>query len=226
VKAFALLPVAVLAGCSFSSDIREQVHQTVPATGTSIVHVSNVVGEINVKPWNKNAVDVQAVKSARSMDDLNRITIDAHSEGKNVIVATKYSGGSGSGGVSYTLSVPRTASLIIEDVTGTVDVRGVLGNVSVSAQTGRITADLDRVKGNRLIDLGATTGAVRLSIARDSSARVDASSVVGSFSSDFSSVTVTRTSVVGVTAMGTIGGGTATIRLHTTTGSISLRETP
>ncbi|MBV8149819.1 MAG: hypothetical protein JO092_12055 [Candidatus Eremiobacteraeota bacterium] len=150
------------------------------------------------------------------------MTIDARSQGGNVIIATKYGGGRG-GGVDYTLLVPAGASVAIDNVTGTVDIVGVLGNVSATTQTGEIRVQLGRVAGNRVVDLGATTGSVTLSIARDSSARVNAGSTVGSFSTDFAGISRSQTNVVGVVASGNIGTGSAAIRLHATTGSIALR---
>jgi DUF4097 and DUF4098 domain-containing protein YvlB len=74
------------------------------------------------------------------------------------------------------------------------------------------------------VDLTATTGSVRLAIDALSDARVEAQSKVGSFSSDFPSITMSRENVVGMSASGTIGKGRATIHLATTTGSISLRR--
>jgi Putative adhesin len=223
VKPFAFFAALALAGCTLGSDLRETVHETLSTGGNPIVRVTNVVGEIRVGTWKRDAVDVQAVKSARTLQDLNRIAIDAHSEGRNVTITTRYSGGTG-GGVSYTLLVPPAASLAISNITGTVDVRGTLGDVSVTTQTGEIAAQLGRVAGNRVVDLGATTGSVKLSIAADSSVRVDASSTIGSFSSDFPAVSMSRTNLVGIAAMGTIGSGSAAIRLHTTTGSIELQQ--
>jgi Putative adhesin len=223
-KSFALAAAAVLTACGLGPDLRESVHQTLPASGTAVVHVTNVVGEVRVSPWKRNAVDINATKFGHSMADLNRVAIDARSDSGNVTIATKYSGGSGGGGVSYTLQVPENASLEIENVTGTVALEGVLGNVSATTQTGEITARLGRVAGNRTVDLGATTGSIKLSIAPDSSARIDASSIIGSFSSDFPDISTNRSNVVGTTATGTVGSGSATIRLHATTGSIVLRE--
>ena len=89
-----------------------------------------------------------------------------------------------------------------------------------------IAANVGRVGGDRSIDLRATTGAVTLTIAPGSSATVEANSTVGDFASDVPGMTGEREHIVGARGVGTIGSGSARIRLTTTTGAIALREGP
>jgi DUF4097 and DUF4098 domain-containing protein YvlB len=129
-----------------------------------------------------------------------------------------------SGGVRYRISVPAAASLQISNVAGAISIAGIRGDAGVETQAGKIDAGLGRVDGNRSIDLRATTGAVVLWISPDSSANVEASSTVGAFASNLPGISESRENIVGVRASGTIGSGSARIRLTTTTGAVALRE--
>ena len=220
----ALLALGACAGTF--SQVHERFHQTIPVSGAPTVHIDSVAGQIRINAWAKPTVAVEATKYGRDAEELHTVMIDAHAEGRNIFIATKYSGNTHEGAVNYTISVPANASLEIKNVAGTVDIAGVHGDVAVATQAGTIAADLGKVHGNRSIDLSATTGTVRLSIARDSSASVEAHSTVGDFSSDFPRITKSSHNVVGVSATGKIGSGSAKIRLSTTMGAIALREGP
>jgi len=220
-----VLPL-MLQACSgaFGERVHESVHRTVVSGDAPAVRVDNVAGAIRIDGWNRPLVDVQATKYGYDERELSGISIDAGREGDEIIVATRYGGGVHGGGVRYRIAVPYGASLHVGNVAGTVDVAGVRGDVAVETQAGQITADAGVVRGNRSVDLRATTGAIALTIAPGSSARVEAESTVGDFSSDVPGITQGRRNVVGSRGGGTIGSGSATIRLATTTGAIALRE--
>lgn len=220
-----LTTLSACVGTTFHETSRESFHQSIAAPAAPTVHVDNVAGTIRIEGWDKSSVAVQATKYGESPEDLRNLAIDVRRDGSNIFIETKYNAaGIHGGGVRYRISVPQSASLVINNVAGTTDVSGVMGNLSVDTKSGTVDAQAGKVDGNRSIDLNATTGTVRLSISRDSSARVDAHSTVGDFSSDFPSVTSSRQNLVGVSAQGKIGSGSAMVRLTTTTGAISLRE--
>lgn len=221
-RTIALFALVVLAACRGGfGQPHESFHQTIPASDAPTVHVENLVGAIRIKAWDKPSVDVKATKYGRDAADLRAITISIHSEGDGIFIATKVSGTT-HGGVRYTIRVPATASLDIKNSVGTVAVAGVRGDVTVETQTGAITADLGKVDGARAIALRAVTGAVRLSIARDSNASIVAHSDGGEFSSNTPSLSKSRENLVGAGASGRIGSGSARIRLSTVTGAIKL----
>lgn len=222
VSALFAAPVALLAlnGCSLTQ-AHETVHRRIDSGAAPVVHVSNAVGTVRITGWTKPSVDVTARKSGHSLSDLHNIKIDVHEQGAAIFVSTNYSGFMTSGGVSYTIRVPADASLDVRNETGSIDIAGVRGSVTAKSTTGRIAADLGTVAGNRAVDLGVTTGSVHLTIARDSSATVDANTSVGGFKSDFPGVTQNRQNV-GASASGRIGSGSGKIRLTVTTGGISL----
>lgn len=220
-----LLPLALQA-CSgaFGERMRENVHQTVAAGGAPIVRVDNVAGAVRVEGWNKPFVDVQATKYGHDESELRSIAINVGRQGNEVVIATRYGGGVHGGGVRYRISVPSGASLHVSNVAGAADFTGIDGDFDVETQAGEITADVGVVRANRSIDLRATTGAITLTIAPGSSARVTAQSTVGDFSSSIPGITQERRNIVGSGGGGTIGSGSARINLTTTTGAIALRE--
>ncbi len=213
-----------LGACSAGDRVHEQIRRTLSVSSTPNVDVRNVAGVVRIDAWQKPIVDVEATKYGYDVSDLRNVTIDVRQEGGNVVVATTYSGDTRGGGVDYHISVPYGASAHIRNVAGAVDLTGVRGNIIVETQAGRITADLGKVEGDRSIALSATTGAIELSIARDSSAGVEVTSTVGHFSSSFPAISQSSENVVGTRASGKIGSGSATIRLSTTVGAIDLRD--
>lgn len=219
--AMALLPIALMA-CN-GNQFRETVHKSVTTGVAPAVHVDNSIGAILVTGWQKHTIAIEAVKTGMNADAVRNIDIDVQSQGNTVTIATKYRG-FGSGGVRYTISVPAGASLDLNNTTGAIRIAGVEGDVTASTQTGEVDVSVGRVADRRAIDLTATTGSVRLEIDPHSDAKVDAGTTVGDVKSDFPSIESSRQNVVGATASGTIGSGTASIRLTTTTGSIALRH--
>ncbi|HEY2555180.1 MAG TPA: DUF4097 family beta strand repeat-containing protein, partial [Candidatus Cybelea sp.] len=222
-----LLPVAALALCAcsgaFGERVHEQFHQTIDSGSSPSVTVDNVAGTVTIETWTKPSVDVSATKYGYDASELRGITIDVSRGAAGISIKTRYEGDNHNGGVRYTIAVPQASSLDVGNVAGAVRVAGVTGDVTVETQAGTVDARLGKVDGNRSIDLRATTGTVTLWLARDSSASLEAQSVVGSFSSDFPGIGQSRENIVGSRAGGKIGAGTARVRLATTTGAISIR---
>lgn len=221
---FSLLSLCACSG-AFGERYHKAFHSEFQSGATPPIHIDNIAGSVEIEPWSKPVIDIDATKYGYDADEVNRIKIAVRVDAVgNVFVATQYSGTTHNGGVRYHIRVPSGAALHIENVAGTVSVGAVTGNLIVETQAGTIDASVGRVEGDRLIDLSATTGTITLKIARDSSATVDAQSTVGGFSSDFPSVTETRQNIVGSRASGKIGAGAARIRLATDTGAIDLKQ--
>jgi DUF4097 and DUF4098 domain-containing protein YvlB len=222
--------VAVLALCAcsgaFGGNARETVHQAIGAGPAPAVHLENVAGTVRIEAWHKPIVDVEATKYGHDAEDLRNIAVSVRKEASGIYIVTSYTGGTHSGGVRYRVFVPADASLRIDNVAGAIKLEGVRGDVVVQTQAGTITADLGKVAGDRSIDLRATTGAIALWIAPDSSSIVEASSTVGAFASNLPGLSQSRENLVGAHASGKIGSGSGRIRLTTTTGAIALRERP
>jgi hypothetical protein len=202
----ALAPALLLAACGYGgSEATQPFHQQVPTPPAVTVHVRNAVGTIEISTWDKAAVDVSGTKYGHDAAALRDLTVDVHHDASNVFVST-VDKGLDRGGVRYAIVVPRGASLDVENVTGT------------------IRADLGNVSGKRAIHLRTITGAITLALAAGSSAAIVARTTVGEVSSVFPQVVSLREHVVGASAGGTLGSGSASIRLSTRTGAISLER--
>jgi len=224
-RGFFVVAAVTLCACSgaIGERFHEQFHQTLDSGKAPTVKVDNVAGTVAIETWAKPSVDVSAEKYGYDASEVRGITIDVGRGPDGISIKTRYQGGNHNGGVRYTITVPEASSLEIGNIAGSVRLAGVTGNVVVEMQAGTIDAQLGRVDGDRSIDLRATTGTVALRIARDSSASLEASSVVGSFSTDFPGIDQSRENIVGSRAGGKIGAGAARIHLATTTGAISIR---
>lgn len=222
--ALAIYGLPNLIGCSGSfGEVRAPFHARVATGSSPTVTISNVVGEVRVRPSDADAVDVAATKYGSNQSDLANIDIVARSLDGGVSVETLYRGGHG-GGVRYDITVPEKASVRITNTTGTTKVGAIGGNVVARTATGTIDVRLGRIATNRTIDLKSATGTIALHVAADSSASVSASSALGSISSDFPSIEAVRSNLVGSNAAGRIGDGAATVRLSVGTGSISIER--
>ncbi|MBV9262822.1 MAG: hypothetical protein JO324_00770 [Candidatus Eremiobacteraeota bacterium] len=86
--------------------------------------------------------------------------------------------------------------------------------ITVAIVPGRMAVEVSNDAGG--VNVGGLSGDVSLETQA-------ASSSVGSISSDFAGAT-RRESIVGMTAQGRLGNGSARITLRTTTGAIAIRE--
>jgi DUF4097 and DUF4098 domain-containing protein YvlB len=220
---------AMVALSACSVNLGDRVHETsrqaIESGATPVVHVDNIAGAVTIEPWEKPTVDIVATKYGAHVEDLHNVTVGVHRAGDEIFIVTTYSGTTNHGDVRYKISVPTGASVQVSNVAGMTSVGAVTGNVNVGTQAGAIEVNLGRVDGQRTIDLSATTGAIALRIASDSSASVDASSTIGGVSSDVPGISQSRENLLGARASGKVGAGSARIKLRTTTGAISLKTT-
>ena len=133
-------------------ELREEFHQTYPLSPTGRVSLENINGGVQIKVWDRAAVQVDAVKKAYRKDRLTEAKIEVNATEENIRIKTEYPDEnqnfrSGDGRydnpatVEYTLTVPRKAVLeSIELVNGSIDIDGVEGNVKASSINGRLNA--------------------------------------------------------------------------------------
>jgi hypothetical protein len=173
-----------VAGCGAAETVRQPFDHKVSAAGVRHLRIENTAGTIHITASNRPFIDVTGTKTANDMTSLGNIIVEIRKEGDTMIVATKYAGKT-RGGVEYRISAPAAVALDVQNAAGTADVSGMTGDVRVSTEVGTIDADLGKVDGRRLVDLSTTTGKIKLTVSRDSSARVQAYSGVGNVSSHF-----------------------------------------
>jgi DUF4097 and DUF4098 domain-containing protein YvlB len=230
-------------------EIREEFHQTYPISLTGRVSLENINGDLQIKVWDRAAVQVDAVKKAYRRDRLAEATIEVNATEENIRIKTEYPDEpqnfrSGQGRydnpatVDYTLTVPRKALLeSVELINGSIDIDGVEGNVKASSINGRLNARglmgearLSTINGplnatfnqldeSKAISLGSVNGSVTLVIPSNANASIKAGTVHGGISTDFA-LKVKHGEYVGHSMDGQIGTGGPRIKLGNVNGGI------
>ena len=234
-----------------SQELREEFHQTYPLSATGRVSLENINGGVQIKVWDRAALQLDAIKKAYRKDRLDEAKIDVTSTEENIRIKTEYPSGnqnfrSGEGRynnpaiVEYILTVPRKAMLeTIELVNGSLDIDGVEGDVKASSINGKVVArglmgeaKLSTINGQlhaifvklddaKPISLNSVNGSVNLIIPSDANAAIRASTVHGGISNDFG-LQVRHGDYVGHNLDGQIGNGGPRIKLENVNGSIKI----
>lgn len=132
-------------------------NQTYPVGPTPVISISNQFGEIRVNTWDDRVVQVNAeihvgAESAEvAAEVVKAISIrvthtEELAEIKTLFPETKQEWGYVAMTVNYTISVPKTASLITDNFFGDTIVRGAGGMLAIEAQYGMV--DIADAAGN------------------------------------------------------------------------------
>jgi DUF4097 and DUF4098 domain-containing protein YvlB len=133
-------------------ELREDFQQTYPLAADGRVSLENLNGGVRISVWDRNEVQVNAVKRAYRRDRLNEATIQVSSTPEVIRIETEYPHHdmnftneekgryNNPATVEYTLTVPRRARLeSIDLVNGSVDIDGVEGDVNASTVNGALS---------------------------------------------------------------------------------------
>jgi hypothetical protein len=232
-------------GAAFGrEDYKEELHQTYPLAADGRLSLGNVNGNVRLNVWDRPEVKLDAVKSARNEKDLEKVKIKVESQAGRLTVRTKYAASrswwgwrsSGSGSVSYTLTVPRSARLEdISNVNGSIEIEGVRGHVKASTVNGALravglagSAELSSVNGAvkaafvslaqvQSVSASTVNGAVELELPAQANADLSAHTVNGRISGD---VEVKKNWPIGTEVKTRLGQGGAKINLSTVNGAV------
>ena len=234
-------------------ELREEFHQTYNLSPTGRISLENINGGVQIKVWDRPAVQVDAVKRAYRKERLNEAQIEVNATEENIRIKTEYPDESQNfrsdegrynnpATVEYTLTVPRKAVLeSIELVNGSIDIEGVEGNVKASSINGKVEArglmgeaKLSTINGqlhatftqldeSKPISLNSVNGSVSLIIPSNANAAIRAGTVHGGISSDFG-LKVKDGEYVGHSMNGQIGTGGPRIKLNNVNGGISVNH--
>lgn len=232
-----LLAALSLAATGVAAD--EIFERSVPLAAGGTFMLTNVNGSVHVDAWDKNQVEIRAVKYARrNTEDLGRVQIDFETLPGVVRVRTRYPQHEGvEVTVDYQVRVPaRVVLSAVETVNGTVrvsgvegsgELRSVNGNVEMFEGSGHFSARTTnsnvRLELRRLADSGSlaletVNGSVVLALPAGSQADLDVRSLNGDF---FSELPVTVLASQGAHGLrGRLGRGGSTVRLRTVNGGV------
>src|SRR5216117_514443 len=235
----ALLVAVIWAVPSFA--ISKEFNQSYALQAGGFLELQNVNGTVDVQGWDRNEVEVHAVKTAKHKEsDLERVSIEVDAKPDAVSITTRYPQNEGvEVAVDYTIHVPHGARVEhIGTVNGTLRIAGVdtvedlhtvNGNIEVFEAGGSVHAHT--TNGNVHLELthlrdkdknGATAettnGSLVLAVPSDMQADVEARCLNGNF---FSELPITMESSQRPREMhGKLGRGGAPIHLRTVNGGI------
>src|SRR5258706_11653607 len=111
---FAIVLIAIGTHIPLQAALTEELHKTYPIEADGRVSLNNVNGAVHISTWDRNEVQVDAIKRAKTKEALDEARIVIDSSSSLVSVRTKYPESHGhrdAASVEYTLKVPRRASL-------------------------------------------------------------------------------------------------------------------
>lgn len=221
----------------------EIVDQTFAVSTTARVSLDNVNGDVSIEAWNRDEVQVQAVKRASSPELLAELQVEIDATGNQVDIDTHYPSEMRSGqgaSVEYTLTVPRTARLDSIDlvngdlrvtgveggvatscVNGTIRAEGVAGDVELATVNGAIELDASSLGGGNELALESVNGSIEVILPASADASLDAETVNGSIRNDLG-LEVRNGRYVGSSMHGTLGSGAGRLSIETVNGPISV----
>ncbi|MFY9753293.1 MAG: DUF4097 family beta strand repeat-containing protein [Candidatus Acidiferrales bacterium] len=238
----ALLAAALCFAAPSYATTKQIFEHSYPLTQGGSFMLENINGSVQVEGWDRDEVEVQAVKSEEDdSQDLNAVKIEVDSQPGQVAVHTRYpQGQTADVAVEYHVHVPYkillgsvetvNGSVVVRGVEGSGELRSVNGNVEVLDSSGRFNArttngDL-RLELRRLLDGGpmnieTVNGSVVLGLPSDARANLKVLSMNGDLTSDLP-VTPAVPDDAPNTVHAKLGIGGGNISVRTVNGAVRL----
>lgn len=196
-----VLSVAAVPGFSITKDF----NQSYPLETGGSFELQNVNGAVEVQGWDRNEVEIHAVKTAKHSDsDLDRVSIDVDARPGAVSVSTRYPQNEGvEVAVEYTVHVPFGAHVghvgtvngtlriagvpdvdDLHTVNGDIEVYGAGGNVHARTTNGNLHLELKHLQGAAGATAETTNGSVFLAVPSNIQADLEALCLNGNFLSE------------------------------------------
>lgn len=147
--ALLLLAALLLPAAAHAQDDRT-VSDTVPLAADGAVTIDTHEGSITVTTWDRAEVQYEArIESKGDADEARRTTVSVNHSADRLSLETEHEGSGGSGffgwgsqgvmPVHYTITMPRTARLTIDDHESAIEVTGLRAEVDIDTHDGSIT---------------------------------------------------------------------------------------
>ena len=221
--------------------ISKDFNQTVPLQPCGTFEVQNVNGPVDVQGWDRNEVEIHAVKTAKKQEtDLERVAIEVDARPDSVAVSTRYPQNEGvEVAVEYTIHVPhhvrvehvgtvngtlRVSGLDnveeLHTVNGDIEIFEAGGNVRAHTTNGNVRFELAHAPEKAGVIAETTNGSLVVAVPSDLQADIEAKCMNGNFSSE---LPITMESTDRPREMrGKLGRGGPPIHLRTVNGGIRL----
>jgi Putative adhesin len=219
--------------------ISRDFNQSYPLQPGGSLELQNVNGAVDVQGWDRDVVEVHAVKTAKNREsDLERVSIEVDARRDSVSIATRYPQNEGvEVAVEYTIHVPHGARIehigtvngtlriagvgTVEDlhtVNGDIEVFDAGGTVHAHTTNGNVHLELAHLPEKTGATAETTNGSLVLAVPSDMQADVEARCLNGNF---FSELPITMESNQRPREVhGKLGHGGAPIHLRTVNGGI------
>ncbi len=223
----------------FAFDEVFQQTYALPAGGS--FQLQNVNGSVQVSGWERDAVEVYAVKTTQgNPKDLERVSIEVQAQEGSVTVQTHYPQDDGvEVYVEYHIRVPQRidlrqvatvngavrvfgveASGELRSVNGDIEVFDSSGRLSVHTTNGNVRLELHRVEGSEPMSVETMNGSVLLALPNGAGAELDVRILNGDFRSE---LPVTLQGSSGAREFrARLGPGGSPLRMRTVNGAIRL----
>ncbi len=172
------------ASLAMASEAKEKFHYDYKLASGAHVRVATMNGGISIEGWDKEAIQIDGEKRARTEADLPQVKIEIQAEANSITIRTETPRDSHiNGGASYRLMVPRKVMLDeIAASNGPVSVSGIEGEAKLSTSngpvaveqfSGRLTAStsngplrvrLQKPDSGSVLDLSTSNGPVEVAL--------------------------------------------------------------
>lgn len=175
--------------------VSERSEASYPFQALGTLQVNNASGDVQITGTDSitDSIDVMVTKHASNRSELDALTARVGGNANGVVIATDYPQMCTDCDVSYSIRVPRSAIVAIDDDSGEIHVRGTSGIITVKAASGDVhlqddsgAVSLDMDSGDA--SLSNVTGAARVI---NSSGDIDAHGLANSIDFGSSSGDVT-----------------------------------
>lgn len=236
----AILFTLALVGSAQARPYDQVYEKTMPLAAGGTVRLENVNGTVSVSAWDREEVEIHAVKTARrSSADLNLVDIEVKSTGGRVEVNTRYPSDQGVDvTVEYKIHVPRRVQLEsvatvngnvrVTDVDGGGQLHTVNGDVEVYDCSGGFSARTtngnvrEELRGLDAKDLALETmnGSILLALPPNAGAELDAQSLNGEIRTE--EPVLLKGAARHGSFRGKLGAGGVPLRIRTVNGAIQI----
>ncbi|MEW6455280.1 MAG: DUF4097 family beta strand repeat-containing protein [Acidobacteriota bacterium] len=227
-------------------EVKQEIKKSFDYPEISRMRLSNVNGEISIQSWEKNKIEVLAVKKTKwNHEALERVEVVMEVDGDLLKIKTEYRKkflflDGDRAWVDYSVKVPQKFDLkSIKNVNGEIHLENLQGDIETATVNGRISivncggslkantvngsidASLNYIKN--YVDINTVNGSIDLSIPLNIDGELEVNTINGKISSDLS-ITLKDFYFHSRKLRATLGDGGIPIKLSTINGSITISE--
>jgi len=199
--------IALVLTATAFAEVTAEFHRTVPLSSSGRVSLENINGNVTIVGWERNEVEIDAVKKANSQQKLDEAKIEVEASNDAVHIRTKYPEGRTNNDpatVTFEVHVPRNAhldginlvngSLAVSEfggdlkanlVNGSSNIHDLAGRTDLSSVNGSVNAFYRSLNNVPEIRLKSVNGPVKLGLPASPNADVSVSTVNGGITTDF-----------------------------------------